>query len=186
MRAVSRLLPLLVVVAACSGKSDPKPDPTPPPKKRDPAPVVVEPSKNDRPSAAAIADAKAALIAKHGDAHKPRIERGVDQVASLWRASDGDLSAFVVEQFVAEPAQLDALFGRLEAQLEQIDGHVLELGRSVRWATEVESGPMLPVDDLLAAYDGGAHVIADLFASKVAFAALLNFPLTTLDDRLRD
>ena len=184
MRAVSRLLPLLVVVAACSGKSDPKPDPAPP-KKREPAPIV-EPSKNDRPSAQAVADAKAALIARHGDAHEPRIARGVDQVASLWRASDGDLTAFVTEQFVAEPAQLDALFTRLETQLEQIDGHVLELGRSLRWATEVESGPILPVDPLLASFDPGAHVTEDLFTAKVAFTALLNFPLTTLADRIRD
>ena len=41
------------------------------------------------------AEAKAALVAKHGEAHRARIERGVDQVASLWRESDGDFAAFV-------------------------------------------------------------------------------------------
>jgi len=133
-----------------------------------------------------IAEAKAKLVAKYGAAHQERIGHGVDQVASLWRASDGDLVEFCVDQFVAEPAARDALFARLQDTLEQIKGHNLELGRTVRWAVEVESGPILPVDRLLSTYDAGAHVIDDLFKSKVAFAALLNFPLTTLADRIRD
>jgi hypothetical protein len=133
-----------------------------------------------------IAAAKAALLKKHGEGARARIERGVDQVAALWRVSDGDMVAFAEAQFVAEPAAVDSLFNRLEAQMEQIGGHMLEIGRSVRWATEVESGPILPVDPLLAGYEPFARVSDDLFASKVAFAALLNFPLTSLDDRLRD
>ena len=178
-----RLLPLVLLIAACSGKSESKPPPAPAPAPAEPAPAA----KQDAPvDAKVIADAKAVLLGKHGETHRERIERGVDQVASLWRTSDGDLAAFVAEQFLADPAALDALFARLQAQLEQIDGHALELGRSLRWAVEVESGPILPVDGLLAAYDPGAHVTEDLFASKVAFAALLNFPLTTLDDRIRD
>ncbi len=135
---------------------------------------------------AAIADAKAKLIARHGDARRAEIERGVDQVASLWRTTDGDLAAFCVEQFAADAKARDALFARLEAAMEQIDGHFLELGRSMRWGSEVEDGPPLPVDKLLAAYDAGARAIDDLFAAKVGFAALLNFPLTRLADRLRD
>ncbi len=134
---------------------------------------------------ATVAAAKAALLEKHGKPHRERIERGVDQVASLWQERDGDLVAFCTEQFAAEPGDVDALFARLEGQFEQLDGHAVELGRSLRWDVEVETGPMLSVDALLAAFDPGAHVVEDLFASKVAFAALLNFPLTTLADRLR-
>jgi hypothetical protein len=150
------------------------------------APTPVQAAQIKAVAPAAIADAKAKLIAKYGAAHRARIERGVDQVATTWRESDGDVVAFCLEQFVAEPAAIDALFARLEGLIEQIDGHVLELGRSARWGTEVESGPMLPVDGLLASYDAGAHVTEDLFVSKVAFTALLNFPLTRLADRLRD
>ncbi len=133
-----------------------------------------------------VARAKAQLIAKHGPAHRERIERGVDQVAKLWRKGDGDLVELCTDQFVTDPAARDALFNRLQTTLEQIRGHFLELGRTVRWATEVESGPILPVDQLLASYDAGAHVIDDLFRTKVGFAALLNFPLTTLAERIRD
>ncbi|MCW5805437.1 MAG: hypothetical protein KIT31_23915 [Deltaproteobacteria bacterium] len=133
-----------------------------------------------------IAEAKAKVSAKHGAAHRARIERGVDQVALHWRASDGDLAEFCVAHFAAEPKDLDVLFDRLQAMFEQVDGHFLELGRSARWGNEVEAGPVLPVDALLAAYDAGAHVNEDMFASKVAFSVLLNFPLTRLADRIRD
>jgi hypothetical protein len=162
------------------------------------APACACPPKPAAPGAAAttttapavdpavVQAAKDALLATHGDAHRPRIERGVDQVAALWRPDDGDLVAFCAAQFVAAPDAIDALFARLQAQLEQIDGHVLELGRSLRWHADVDTGAMLPVDALLSTVDPGAHVVDDLFAAKVAFAALLNFPLTTLDDRLRD
>lgn len=143
-----------------------------------PAPVVL--------TVDAIANAKRALLAKHGDAHRARIERGVDQAASLWRAEDGDFEKFVLEHFIADQAGVDKLFERMQKQLEQVDGHVLELGRSMRWDTDVDTGAQLPVDSLFAAFDPGAHVVEDMFATKVAFVALLNFPLTTLADRMRD
>ncbi|MBV8760936.1 MAG: hypothetical protein JO257_26820 [Deltaproteobacteria bacterium] len=137
-------------------------------------------------AAADIAAAKHALVAKY-PARAADIERGVDQVAKLWRTSDGNLADFCTEQFAADPAARDALFARLEAMFEQLDGHVLEADRSAKWGAEVENGHApLPVDGLLAGYELGAHVTEDLFQTKVAFAILLNFPLTTLADRLRD
>ena len=187
----------LVLILACAGPraaTNPPPSPVPAPVVSAPSPVAT-PVAPAAPAAdpalapvapAVIAQAKAALLAAHGAASQARIDRGVDQVAALWRAGDGDLVAFVTAQFAADQAAQDALFGRLEATIEQINGHFLELGRAVRWAVEVESGPILPVDRLLSAYDASAHVIDDLFTTKVAFAALLNFPLTTLADRLRD
>lgn len=144
------------------------------------------PSPSAGVAAETLAEARAELLTKHGEAERDRIEHGVEQVASLWRASDGDLVAFCVDQFVVEPSARDALFVRLASAFEQIDGHSVELDRTMRWGADVETGPMMPVDSLLAAYDTSAHVIDDLFTVKVAFAALLNFPSTTLSDRLRD
>ena len=174
-------------VAAC-GRGGPAPAAKPCPEP-EPSPEVVagDGQVKDPPlAAAAIADAKAKLVAKHGEPHRAAIERGVDQVASLWRTSDGELTEFCMAQFLVEPAARDALFARLQDVIEQANGHFLELGRTVRWGTEVEAGPMLPVDGLLASWDAGAHATDDLFKSKVAFVALLNFPLTKLTDRLKD
>lgn len=175
LRLARLVAPITLALAACGGPPSPK---TPAPPVAGPAAAPVDP--------AVIADAKARLLERHGDAHRARIDRGVDQVAALWQPGDGDLVAFVVDQFVADPAALDTLFARLEAAFEQLDGHALEVSRMVRWHADVDTGPLQPIDKLLATYDPEAHLVEDLFASKVAFAALLNFPLTTLEDRLRD
>jgi len=177
MRAVStRLLSLTVLLALAGCPHRDGADHTTP---------VAEVVTDAPVDAKVVADAKAQLRGKY-PAARERIDRGLDQVASLWRRSDGDLVEFALAQFAAEPADVDALFNRLQDQLEQIEGHGLELGRSLRWDTDVDTGAILPIDPLLAGYDPTAHVVADLFTTKVAFVALLNFPLTTLDERLRD
>ncbi len=130
-----------------------------------------------------VAGLKAELVAKHGESARARVERGVDQVAKLWRAEDGDLAAFVREAFIVDPALLDASFARLEQVFEQVDGHIHEVGRELRRASDVDVGPLLGVDPLLAAVDPGAHLTEDLFAAKAGFVVLLNFPLTTLAER---
>ncbi len=128
------------------------------------------------------------LLARHGEAQRERIERGVDQAAGLWREEDGDAAAFesfALESFIADAATLDATFQRLEHAFEQIDGHLLEVGRELRRWSELDLGPLLPLDRLLAAVDPYAHVTDDLFENKTAFVVLLNFRVTTLDERLR-
>ncbi|HLL53782.1 MAG TPA: hypothetical protein VK447_09565 [Myxococcaceae bacterium] len=127
---------------------------------------------------------KAELLSKHGEAHKARIDRGIDQVAALWRPEDGDLAAFARENFISDPRILGTTFERLETSFEQLDGHFNEIGRALRRPSEVEIGPMMPVDPLLAAVDPSAHLTEDLFAGKIGFVALLNWPLTTLNERL--
>jgi len=139
------------------------------------------------PLAEAAARAVAALAARHGAAERPRIERGVRQAAAFWREGDGDAAAFeafAAGQFAPAGPALDALLGRLEAVLEQVDGHEVELSRTLRWWTDLELGPLQPVDPLLASWAPGAHALDDLFATRIAFAALLNFPLTSLEERL--
>ena len=139
-------------------------------------------------SAAAVTQAKSALLAAHGEAQRDRIERGVDQAASLWRDSDGNPDAFVAfakENFASDPKTLDALFSRFEENLESLNGHLAEIGRDLASQTVIERGPILPVDRLFGEWDAGAHVSEDLFRQKIAFVALLNFAETTLEERLR-
>lgn len=127
---------------------------------------------------------EAELVKQRGEAQRPRIERGVKQVAALWRKEDGDLPAFVKKHFIVDPVVLENTLRRFEGHLEQLDGHLLEIGRDWRGPQELDSGPLLDVDSIFAEYDPSAHVVEDLFANKLAFVALLNFPLTTLDERL--
>jgi hypothetical protein len=81
------------------------------------------------------AQLKADLVAKHGESQRQRISKGIDQVAQYWRPEDGDARAFetfVRDHFVADQKTLDELFNRLEYTLEQLDGHMLEIGREFR------------------------------------------------------
>lgn len=118
----------------------------------------------------------------------PRWLQGIGQVAAFWRERDGspaDMDAFVRRHFVAEPQALEQLFQRLEFVLQSLFGHLQEMGRDLRWHSDLDVGPMLPVDDILSGYDPGAHLVDDAFANKLAFVVLLNFPLSSLDERLR-
>jgi hypothetical protein len=127
------------------------------------------------------------LVAEHGEEVRARLGRGLEQVRAFWRPEDGDadaFEAFVRTHFAADEARRDAMFHRLESTFEQLGGLMLEAVRQLRMHTDVERGEILPFDRLLAAYSPGAHLTSDLFANKVAFVVLLNFPLTTLEERL--
>jgi len=129
----------------------------------------------------------AALVARHGEAERARIARGVAQAASLWRPADGDakaFQAFCLEQFLPSGPALDAAFHRLEASFEALDGNSLEIERTLSSFAQLDVGPLQPLDPLLDAFEPAAHVVDDLFDGKIAFAILLNFSLTTLEERV--
>lgn len=126
---------------------------------------------------------KAELVKQVGEPHQVRLERGVDQVAALWRPTDGDLAAFVKANFITDSKQLDETFKRFESNLEQLDGHFLEIGRALRSPVELDLGAPLPVDRLFAAYDASSHLSEDFFGNQLAFVVLLNYPLSTLQQK---
>lgn len=129
------------------------------------------------------------LVEKHGQQHEERIRRGVGQVAQRWWPEDGDgraFAAFCEESFLADPAVVDQTFARLERVLEQVDGHLYEVRRELTTPIDVDTGEISPVDQLLANLDLASHVNEDLFRTKVAFLALLNFPVHSLRQRLAE
>ena len=137
----------------------------------------------------AVANSEKALVAEYGDAQHARIQRGVAQVADFWRVQDGDqavFEAFVSTNFAGDAATLDAMFERFEYLLEQYDGNINQIVLAMRRQTDLEMGPILPFDRVTAGYDPGAHFDQDWFANKLAFTVLLNFPLTTLEQRLTE
>lgn len=135
----------------------------------------------------AIARLEPQLVAKYGETQRPRVQRGLKQVAEFWRASDGDQAAFeefVTANFAGDQPALDTMFNRYQYLLEQYFGHMQEIGRELRQQTDLDAGPIQPYDEIFAGYDPSAHAIDDMFANKLAFVVLLNFPLTTLDERV--
>ena len=146
------------------------------PKDWTPAPVI--PGRSGKP--ADLLALENELVQKHGEAQRPRIKKGLAQAAPLFRPEDGDFAAFAKEFFISDPALIDATFSRLQSILEQLEGHLHEMGRDLRFATETDTGPLLPIDPVLGSYDPSANLYDDLFKAKVAFVALLNFPLSDL------
>jgi len=130
---------------------------------------------------------KGELLAKYSAGQSARIDRGLSQVAQFWRNEDGDAASFqefIVENFAGDPATLATLFNRFQHLLEHLNGHMQEISREFRQQADLDLGPVLPFDELFAGYDPSAHVVDDFFNNKLAFVVLLNFPLTTLQQRL--
>ena len=134
-----------------------------------------------------IAGLENEMAQKWGEAERPRIEQGIRQAAGFWRAEDGDEKAFaeVVRTYYAgDSVARNAFFSRMEKCLESLDGHMNEIARDFRWQTDLDLGEVYPFDQVLAGYDPSAHFVDDSFQNKLAFAVLLNFPVTTLKERL--
>jgi hypothetical protein len=115
-----------------------------------------------------------------------RKSRGIRQVAQLWREKDGDLEEFVAANFASDRETLDALFERMQFVLESVEGHFTEMTRDLHRQVDLDVGPIYPFDELLHAWSPAAHMSGDLFKNKIAFVVLLNFPLTTLEERLSE
>jgi len=136
-----------------------------------------------------LAKLEGSLVAKYGEPQRPRIQRGLRQVSEFWRSEDGDAAAFedfVRTNFADDQATLDTMFNRFEHLLEQLDGHMHEISREFRQQLDLDLGPVLPFDETFGGYDPSAHILDDFFSNKLAFTVLLNFPLTTLDERLQN
>ncbi len=138
-------------------------------------------------SRSTVAETIDKLIARHGAEHEEQIRIGVAQVAERFRPVDGDDEAFqalCLEHYIANPAERRRAFERLQEVMEQIEGHLHEVRRELRRPLDLDLGPIHPVDRLLGGINLAAHVTEDLFRGKVAFVALLNFPVSTLASRL--
>jgi hypothetical protein len=129
------------------------------------------------------------LAASHGERERARVQRGLAQVSGFWRIEDGDVEvfeSFVRHNFAGDQATLDAMFDRFETLMEQVDGHMLEIIRACRRQADLDLGPIFGFDEVFSGWDPSAHVLDDFFQNKLAFIVLLNFPLTTLEERLNE
>ncbi|MFQ6110376.1 MAG: hypothetical protein ACE5L7_12570, partial [Candidatus Aminicenantales bacterium] len=129
---------------------------------------------------------KSTLLEKYGEAQKFRIDRGVEQVASLWKTEDGspeDFSRFCQQYFIADPELLDLNFQRLETHYEVLNGHFNKMILDLKRPLHLDWGKILPLDMMFGQFDPSAHLSEDLFRNKIAFFVLLNFPHYTLSEK---
>lgn len=129
------------------------------------------------------------LLKKYGEGQSARLQRGMQQSLSLWRDSDGNAGVFedfVRANFAGDQGTLDTMFTRFEWLMESLGGHMNKVNLDFRWQVDVDKGPILPFDEVFSSYDPSAHLNDDFFENKLAFVVLLNFPLTTLDQRIAE
>ncbi len=121
-----------------------------------------------------------------GEASKVRIERGVKQVAALWEKQDGDqdaFTAFCTEKFIADTAQLDVLFKKLQRSFEVLYGNYNKMGMDLRIPVDLDGAALTPIDEMFASFSPSSHLTDDLFANKIAFITMLNFPFYSLAEK---
>ena len=113
--------------------------------------------------------------------------RGVQQAAALWTAADGsdeDFRQFVAEHLCTTDDERLALFESLSRILENCyesaDKLTVELLRPTQLTNAAEPQES---DWIMSAYSPLAHFSDDMFASKLAFLTIINFPHYTLEEK---
>ena len=113
--------------------------------------------------------------------------RGIAQAAALWTEQDGTQAEF--EQLVADyycqtDSERVALFESLSRIFENVyqsaDMMTVELLRPTQLTNATE--PQTP-DWIMSGYSPLAHFSDDLFANKLAFITIINFPHYTLEEK---
>jgi hypothetical protein len=121
-----------------------------------------------------------------GEDHAFRIERGVKQVAQLWRESDGtteDFVDFCNSSFVSDSEELSKLFTTLERNFEVINGYYHKMDVELKMPLQLVGPDITPVDMMFGSYDASAHLNDDLYSNKIAFITALNFPFYSLEEK---
>ena len=112
---------------------------------------------------------------------------GVRQAAALWTAEDGsqaDFDRLVAENYCTTDSERLALFESLSRIMENIsqsaDMLTVELLRPTQLTNASE--PQSP-DWIMSGYSPLAHFSDDMFANKLAFVTIINFPHYSLEEK---
>ena len=115
------------------------------------------------------------------------LSRGAQQVAALWTAEDGtqdEMMQFIADNECQTDSERLALFESLSRILENMyqsaDLLTVELLKPTQLTNAAE--PQTP-DWIMSGYSPLAHFADDMFANKLAFVTILNFPHYTLEEK---
>jgi len=112
-----------------------------------------------------------------------RIEKGVQQAASLWRDSDGtkaDFRKFVAENFIIDAAERRLALKKLERNFEILNGYFHRMDVDLQEPLHLDMGKLHELDYKFGSYSASSHMKEDFYANKIAFYVALNFPAYSL------
>ena len=116
-----------------------------------------------------------------------RAERGIRQAAALWRPEDGterDFKTFAIAHYAVTEEERTALFESLSRVTEKLSESADMLTVELLKPTQLtNAGEPTAIDWTMSGYSATAHLSDDLFANKIAFITILNFPFYTLEEK---
>lgn len=128
-----------------------------------------------------------AIWAKNSQINPDLVERGVKCVAKLWTAEDGSAEEFIAfceANYQCTEAERHQLFQTIQRNVEAIYGRYNQISIDLKMPLHVVGdAPYTAIDELFGAIDPFAHFSDDMFASKIAFVVVLNFPSYTLNEK---
>jgi hypothetical protein len=112
---------------------------------------------------------------------------GVQQAAALWTEKDGSQAGFdqlVADYYCTSDSERLALFESLSRILENVYQSADMLTVDLLKPTQLTnaSEPQAP-DWIMSGYSPLAHFLDDMFANKLAFITIINFPHYTLEEK---
>ncbi|MCX6252608.1 MAG: hypothetical protein NTX61_17890 [Bacteroidetes bacterium] len=128
----------------------------------------------------------AGLVKQYSDAAKPRIEKGVNQIAELWTEKDGtvkEFSEFCTKNYMNSPEMREKVFHRISDNFESLFGHYNMISIDLKKAMALDLGEAYPIDETFSAFEPGSHFADDFFNNKIGFITGLNFPYYTLTEK---
>lgn len=114
------------------------------------------------------------------------LTKGVEQVARLWQASDGDdasFKSFCLENYLSDPSEKEQVFLKVSDYLEGINGHFNQMALCLQRNLSLDTGPLHAIDEKFGAYSPSSHLTDDLYANKIGFIIALNFPQLSLKEK---
>jgi len=128
-----------------------------------------------------------ASCARHQTTMTQYESRGIAQAAALWTEQDGsqaDFEQLVEEYYCKTDSERQVLFESLSRIFENVyqsaDMLTVELLRPTQLTNAAE--PQAP-DWIMSGYSPLAHFSDDMFANKLAFVTIMNFPHYTLEEK---
>ena len=126
------------------------------------------------------------LKAKYGDLDTQRAEKSLNQLAALWTEEDGtqdEFLSFCVNNYAENDQKRENLFKSLSDKFELITGHFHKINVGLKEPLHMVGDEPNAVDMEMGGYDISAHFKDDMFANKLAFTVILNFPAYSLQEK---
>ena len=126
------------------------------------------------------------LKTKYPQGNHDAISRGVKLTAGFWNENDGndeDFRQFCLQYYEADDIKRELLLQRYRTHLENVYGRLGQISKALQFPIHVGREPLLPVDEVFAAWSPYAHLNDDWFKNKLAMILHLNFPFHTLEER---